>query len=105
MKQDVQAILAKHRAAIDPAILKRVEAEVAADFAILKIAIEVRAARRAAGFTQAQLAQETGLTQSEISRIEKGRYSPRLATLFTLARVLKTDFVIPGNQAEKSLVA
>ena len=105
MKQDIQAILAKHRAAIDPEVLNRVESEVAADFAILKIANDVRKARRAAGYTQAQLAQETGITQSEISRIEKGRFSPRLASLFTLARALNTDFVIPGATFESARVA
>lgn len=97
MKQNFEEISARVRATIDPETWKRVEAEVAGDFAILKIAIDIRKARQAAGFTQAQLAEETGITQSEISRIEKGRYSPRLSTLFTLARALKTDFVITGR--------
>lgn len=43
-------------------------------------------ARRAAGLTQAQLAQETGVQQAIISRIENGKGNPTLETLEILAR-------------------
>ncbi|KAA0233859.1 MAG: XRE family transcriptional regulator [Actinobacteria bacterium] len=45
----------------------------------------IRAARTAAGLTQASLAERLGTTQSVISRWERGRDEPRLSTL---ARVM-----------------
>ena len=47
---------------------------------------QISRARRAAGLTQAQLAQETGVQQAIISRIENGKGSPTLETLEILAR-------------------
>jgi DNA-binding XRE family transcriptional regulator len=105
VKQDFEEISSRRRKNTDPEMLARVEAQVEADFAILQIAIEVKRARRAAQLTQIQLASRTGITQSEISRIEKGRYSPRLSTLFMLAQALKTDFVIPGSKDQSIKVA
>jgi DNA-binding XRE family transcriptional regulator len=105
MKQDVNAIIAKIIDDADPELLKEAEAVVAADMALLKVAIELRASRKSAGLTQSQLAEKSGVTQSEISRIEKGRYSPRLATLFSLARALNKDFVITGTKDAVSKVA
>ncbi len=105
VKQDVNAIIARVLADADPELLKEAEALVAADIALLKVAIELRVSRKSAGLTQAQLADKSGVTQSEISRIEKGRYSPRLSTLFSLARALNKDFVITGAQDPVSKVA
>ena len=104
-ERSVSEILAEVIAAADHVDVKRVRARVDASLAVLTIAIEVRKARRSAGLTQAQLASKTGITQAEISRIEQGRYSPRLTTLYTLARELKTDFVISGTEAPASMVA
>lgn len=42
-------------------------------------------ARRAAGLTQSQLAEASGIQQALISRIEAGRSNPTLATMETLA--------------------
>lgn len=104
-KKSVSEILAEVIAAAAPEDVQRVEAEIEASFAVLTIAIEVRRARQARGLTQVQLAAKTGITQAEISRIEQGRYSPRLTTLYTLARELKTDFVISGTAEVPSMVA
>lgn len=104
-KPSVSEILSEVLASADPADVNRVRARVDASLAVLTIAIEVRKARRSLGLTQAQLAAKTGITQAEISRIEQGRYSPRLTTLYTLARELKTDFVISGTEAPNSMVA
>ena len=104
-KQNINEILVEVKASIDPEVWNQAAAEVDADFAALKIAIEVRHARRAASLTQTQLSEKSGITQSEISRIEKGRYAPRLSTLYALARALKTDFVITGRQPERARVA
>lgn len=103
--KNVSEILAEVIAAAATEDVQRVEAEIEASFAVLTIAIEVRRARQSMGLTQVQLAAKTGITQAEISRIEQGRYSPRLTTLYTLARVLKTDFVISGTPEAPSMVA
>lgn len=53
-----------------------------------QIAEEIIRARRAAGITQAQLAERVGKQQSVISQIESGRRSPRLETLASIAAAL-----------------
>ena len=45
--------------------------------------------RRAAGLTQAQLAQKAGLPQSHVSRLESGKHSPSRATIEKIARALR----------------
>jgi ribosome-binding protein aMBF1 (putative translation factor) len=52
------------------------------------ISTRVRSAREAAGMTQVELAERSGLPQSHISRIENGKLSPSRATLEKLARGL-----------------
>ena len=47
--------------------------------------------RKAAGVTQAELAERLGRPQSVISDIESGRRSPRIDTLAATARVLGYD--------------
>jgi ribosome-binding protein aMBF1 (putative translation factor) len=47
--------------------------------------------RKAAGVTQAELAERLGRPQSVISDIESGRRSPRIDTLVATARVLGYD--------------
>lgn len=104
-KKSVSEIVGEVIAAASPEDVQRFEAEIEASFADLTIAIEVRRARRALGLTQVQLAAQTGITQAEISRIEQGRYSPRLTTLYKLARELETDFVISGKHEVSTMVA
>lgn len=54
-------------------------------------------ARKASGLTQRQLAQITGLHQSDISRLENGNCNPSIRTLVRLAdglgMRLKVEFV------------
>jgi DNA-binding XRE family transcriptional regulator len=45
--------------------------------------------RKAAGWTQAQLAARAGVRQETISRIETGKHSPGLKTMAKIDRVLK----------------
>ena len=47
--------------------------------------MDIRAARKAAGLTQAQLAQQVGCDQSVISRIEKGKRSVTVEMLKVIA--------------------
>jgi transcriptional regulator with XRE-family HTH domain len=49
----------------------------------------LRLARRAAGMTQAQLAERAGVSYFTVSRTENGQ-TPRRATLFALAYALNT---------------
>ena len=48
----------------------------------------ITAARLAAGMTQGQLAEAIGCTQKDISRWERGVYSPRVDVLAKMAEVL-----------------
>ena len=57
----------------------------------------VRAAREAAGLSQANLAEKAGTTQPEISRLELGGSEPRLSTLIRLAKVLGPMIVSEGG--------
>lgn len=50
------------------------------------LATQLSRARRAAGLTQTQLAEECGIQQAVISRIESGKGNPTLETLEILAR-------------------
>lgn len=47
----------------------------------------IRAAREAAGMTQAELARRIGVTRQTLIAIEQGKYSPTLELAFQLARV------------------
>jgi len=55
------------------------------EFAIVKAMIE---ARKSTGLTQTQLADKTGIDQSDISRIENGNANPSLSTLKRLAAAM-----------------
>lgn len=54
----------------------------------------LREARKTAGLTQGQLAEESGIPQSYISRLERGEHSPTAITREKLERALK----IPGSE-------
>lgn len=51
----------------------------------------VREARRRAGLTQRELAEQVGTTQSAIARLETGRSSPSLETVLALVRACGLD--------------
>lgn len=52
------------------------------EFSIMQAMID---ARKESGLTQKQLAEKTGITQADISRLEKGNANPSLRTLQRLA--------------------
>ena len=55
-----------------------------------KITNSIRALRFAHGeLTQAQLAEQIGVTRQTVIAIEQGRYSPSLEMAFQIARVFK----------------
>ena len=51
-------------------------------------AVQLKRIRLREGFTQSQLAFESGLSLSQIARIETARINPTLSTVFALARTL-----------------
>lgn len=60
--------------------------------------------RTAAGLTQVQLAERAGVTQSHISKLERGTWEPRLSTIMGLARALGVhpcDLLPPPGEPER----
>ena len=66
-------------------------------------AYQLKTIRVREGYTQSQLAFESGLSLSQIARIETARINPTLSTVFTLARTLDIplkelfDFELPSS--------
>lgn len=64
------------------------------EFSIIQAMID---ARKASGLTQKQLAEKTGIAQSDISKLESGNANPSLRTLRRLAEgmgmQIKLEFV------------
>jgi len=55
---------------------------------------KIIAARISCDMTQEQLSKKTGISQSNISRIESGTYSPTYSTLQTLAKGMGKELKI-----------
>lgn len=55
---------------------------------IKAFAIQLKKIRIKEGFSQSQLAFESGLSLSQIARIETARINPTLSTVFAIARTL-----------------
>jgi HTH-type transcriptional regulator/antitoxin HipB len=64
------------------------------DRAVKRFGANVRAARKAKGWTQEELAHESGLAPVQVSRIERGVREVRLTTLVRLIAALETS---PGK--------
>lgn len=54
-------------------------------------------ARLAAGFSQRQLAERIGTSQSAVARMEAGTYRPRVETLLRLAEALQVTFEVGSS--------
>jgi transcriptional regulator with XRE-family HTH domain len=63
------------------------------DVLALRVGSRINAARRDAGLTQAELAEEVGIDARSLQRIEGGRTTPSLRRLLAIADVLR---VSPG---------
>jgi transcriptional regulator with XRE-family HTH domain len=70
---------------------RKAHEELAPEFHLARAVIQ---ARVLAGFTQEQLAQRMGTTQSVIARLESGRSRPSTQTLERLAAATKTRLTI-----------
>lgn len=55
------------------------------------------------GITQEQIAEKTGFTQSNISRMLAGRYSPSLENFIRLAEAVDTYFFVIDKTADSDL--
>ena len=77
----------------DPEFRKEWEA-LQPEFAIVQAIID---ARKSTGMTQKELAEKTGITQADISRLERGSANPSIKTLQRLAEgmgmTLKLEFI------------
>ena len=77
----------------DPEFKKEYDA-LEPEFSIIQAIID---ARKNSGMTQKDLAEKTGITQGDISRLENGSANPSLKTLQRLAEgmgmILKLEFV------------
>ena len=62
----------------------------------------IAALRRAAGLSQAELAQQLQISASAMGMYEQGRREPSVQILVNLARVLgvSTDYLLTGNSAQ-----
>ena len=60
----------------------------------------VISARNAANLTQKQLAQRSGVSQANISKIENGNYHPSLSTLKRIAEALGKRLVVSFEDPE-----
>jgi len=64
----------------------------------------LKSVRAERGFTQEKLAYESGLTLSQIARIETATINPTLSTVFKIARAMKVslpelfDFKLPKEK-------
>lgn len=81
----------------DPEFKKEYDA-LRPEFNIIQAIID---ARKSTGMTQKDLAEKTGITQSDISRLENGSANPSLKTLQRLAEgmgmTLKLEFIPSSN--------
>lgn len=68
---------------------RRIYEERRARFAVANLIIE---RRKALGMTQDELAETTGVSQPEISRIERGATNPTVGTVVRLAKGLNARF-------------
>ena len=57
----------------------------------LAFAANLQRARHAAGLTQAELAERSGVSQPHISQLESGTWEPRLTTIMALATALGVE--------------
>ncbi len=63
----------------------------------------LREARKAHGISQKQLAMRASTAQSAISRIERGRVSPSVATLSELLYLLGEDLTLGSEQRDSGI--
>jgi ribosome-binding protein aMBF1 (putative translation factor) len=95
MSKSSEEASAERRARLDPsAAAAREVFEKAYD-----IAMQIVALREQAGLTQVELAERTGISQADISRIERGATSPTAKTLQRIAEALNAEVRLVAKTA------
>lgn len=94
MSADAKDILEAAIADVDAETRASARGQIADEIALLNIALAVRDARLALGLSQQELADRCGITQTQVSRIEKSLFEPRLQTLLALSGALGIQFLI-----------
>lgn len=95
MPKSYEAISAERRARLDPSAAAAGEVfEKAYD-----IAMQIVALREQAGLTQVELAERTGISQADVSRIERGATSPTAKTLQRIAEALNAEVRLVAKTA------
>ncbi|MDQ1395350.1 MAG: hypothetical protein QOG64_609 [Acidimicrobiaceae bacterium] len=95
MSKSYEEASAERRARLDPsAAAAREVFEKAYD-----IAMQIVALREQAGLTQVELAERTGISQADISRIERGATSPTAKTLQRIAEALNAEVRLVAKTA------
>ncbi len=95
MPKSYEEISADRRARLDPSAAAARDAfEKACD-----IAMQIVALREKAGLTQVELAERTGISQADISRIERGATSPTAKTLQRIAEALDAEVRLVAKTA------
>lgn len=69
------------------------------------IADQLKAGRELKGLSQRELGELSGVTQSQISRIERGTLDPQLTTLVELARALDLELMLVPRSAMSAVSA
>ena len=72
----------------------RFSKELAEARAQVRLAVMIVQLREQRGWTQRKLAEQTGIKQPQIARIEKGDQMPTLETLWRLADALNAEVII-----------
>ena len=87
MSRTYEEVAAERRAKLDPASNEHTEVFEQA----YRIAMQVVELRERHGLTQRQLAEQCGMDQADISRIERGSTSPTTRVLQRIADALDAD--------------
>ena len=67
---------------------------------MLVIGTRIREARKRMGYTQAQLAEKSGLSRSYLADVERGIYAPSLKSLVAIASATETDLNFLSGMTE-----
>jgi transcriptional regulator with XRE-family HTH domain len=69
-----------------------------------ELGARIRVARKTAGMSQSELAEEVGLSVESVSRAERGRIVPTIFSLIRFAEVLRLDLaeLVQGGTPRKS---
>ena len=59
-----------------------------------RLAVQIKQARKAQGWTHQALAEQMGMSASTIRRIESGSTMPSVSTLIVISQVLSITFII-----------